>query len=96
MSWPFPFAQIDEQPAVRARNEATYLSAVEGWLRDEKTRYGITDAFGLWWVGDNKWSVNAAPARWFDTWTAAELAGLRELHEARHTWTVILIPESAY
>jgi hypothetical protein len=58
--------------------------------------YGIRHVDGHWWAGDNKWSKSAAPARWFDSSTAAELAALRDLHESRECWTVKLIDEKDY
>ena len=60
------------------------------------THYGVQRRDGYWWAGSNYWSVTAAPARWFDSWTAAELSALRELPDSTRTWFVRQIPERAY
>lgn len=60
-------------------------------------RFGIQrKADGYWWAGTNHWSVKAAPARWFDTFSEAELCGLRELSDGRSAWRAREIPEEAY
>lgn len=62
-----------------------------------KVRYGIQRTGDEhWWAGGNAWSVKAAPARWFDSLTEAELAGCRDLPQTFKGWRVRIIPESAY
>lgn len=64
------------------------------------TRYGIQHIHTKhWWAGGPRgtwWSRTAAPARWFPSWTAAELAALREITGPRSAWQVVPIPEQAY
>ena len=56
------------------------------------TRYGIQrTADGLWWAGANHWALSPIAARWFESWTAAELAALRDVADTRSAWTVAVI-----
>lgn len=40
-------------------------------------------ATGLYWAGDNRWTIGVIAARWFDSYDDAERAALRELPDRR-------------
>ncbi len=86
----------DEQ--IAASNDQIITKHTNDWLRgDRKTRYGIqrvSDAY--WFAGGNLWSVRASLARWFDTMTEANLAGVFDISDPVHTWTARPIPKEAY
>lgn len=57
------------------------------------TEYGIQHRDGTWWLCRNTWVSRTTAATAFDSWTAAELAGLREIRESSAHWTVRILPD---